>query len=86
MAGLVGLGQAYKAQSRGLLEDVTRREEERKMTNEGLKRQQKVQTVSNVAGGAALGASIASGAASGSAAGPWGAVIGAGVGLLASFL
>ena len=42
------------------------------------------------AGGAAagysIGAAVGSGAASGSAAGPWGAVIGAGVGLIAYLL
>lgn len=77
MAGLVGLGQAYKADNRALLEDVTRRENERKQVNEGISRQNKVQTISNVAMGAGLGFELA---------GPYGAAAGAAGGLLVSLL
>lgn len=73
MAGLLGLGQAYKQQNRELWSNLADREERRNRVNDEIKQQKQASTLSLAGTGAMMGGQIG---------GPWGAVIGGAVGLL----
>jgi len=77
MAGLITTGQQYKTQAKQGLQQVASMETARKDAGEMMEAQEKQATMSAVGTGTAIGASVG---------GPPGALIGAGVGLVASKL
>ncbi|TQE98721.1 MAG: bacteriocin [Spiribacter salinus] len=83
MAGLIGLGQNYRQQALGGLQQVASMERNREHANDQLEQQESAAKMSAIGTGASTGAMIGmeAGMAGG---GPVGAAIGAGVGLLAS--
>jgi len=77
---ILDMGRSTKAQAQGSLNTLAKLEQNRDMTNKGLKQQKKTNQLSGAASGAAIGAQM------GSSAGPYGIAIGAAVGFLAGSL
>lgn len=85
MAGLIGVGQQYKNESKQGLQTVSNLSQGREIAGDNLEQAEKSQKMSAVGMGASVGmmAGMQAGATVG---GPWGAAIGAGIGLIASEL
>lgn len=79
--GLIGIGEDIGQVGERGLQRVADAETSRNITNRQIQQQNKNTKMSNIGTGAAIGAMAAQGTAVG---GPWGAVIGAGIGLLMS--
>lgn len=77
MAGLIGVGQQYKNQAKQGLQQASSLEQGREIAGDNIKQAEKGMRMSAVGTGAGIGMM---------AGGPVGALIGAGVGLLASEL
>ncbi len=77
--GLIQYGRGMKGESLQGLSQVARNEEQREMTNKGLKQAKRQQETTSAASGAVMGAQM------GSAGGPWGMVAGAAIGALAGW-
>lgn len=81
---LLEAAQSTRKQALQGMEDASNQEAQREGDNAQLKAAKKATTMGAVGTGAAVGGMIA-GAEAGGVTGPWGAAIGAGVGLVASF-
>ena len=77
MAGLIGLGQTYRQQATALASQSDELKFRREQENQQIKNARTQRQASLTATGAVVGAE---------AGGPWGALIGAGIGLLAGSL